>query len=98
MAEIKLIQVTAQTKRQPPTQAPHGAQEPQAPTSAPAQRPPTTGNGELAKTQATFNQAPALKPNWPDNGSTKVINNQRQPAPRGPAPSYGPPGGRSQGA
>jgi hypothetical protein len=57
---------------------------PQAPTRAPAQVSAITGEGTQKKTAPTFDQNPARKPNPPDNGSTNVITDQRQPAPRGP--------------
>ena len=97
MAPIKVIKVTPQTKPQPATVPAHGGGAPQAPTRAPNLRPPTTGiGGEQPKTAPTFNQNPTLKPNPPDNGSVNVISDQRQPAPRGPAPAMGVPGGQQQ--
>ena len=86
MAPIKVIKVTPQTKPQPPTTP---AQHVQVPGSAPTQVSAVTGKGTQPKTAATFNQAPTLKPNPPDNGSTKVIQDQRQPAPRGPRAPLG---------
>lgn len=93
MAPIKKIQVTDQTKMQPPTAAPHG---PSAPTNAPTQVSAVTAEGVQKKTGPTFNQSPALKPSPPDRGSVNIINDKRQPAPRGPAPAMGLPGGQQQ--
>jgi hypothetical protein len=61
------------------------AKSPQAPTRAPAQTSAVTAEGTQKKTAPTFNQNPQLRPNPPDHGSTKIITDQRQPAPRGPA-------------
>jgi hypothetical protein len=58
--------------------------QPKPPAKAPTQPSPVTGKGIQYPTAPTFNQNPGLKPNPPDNGSTNIITNQRQPAPRGP--------------
>lgn len=86
MAPIKVVKVTAQTKPQPPTVAP---QHVQVPGSAPTQPTAVTGQGPSPKTAATFAGNPALNPKPKDNGSTKIIDNQRQPAPRGPQAPLG---------
>jgi hypothetical protein len=58
---------------------------PQAPQRAPAQVSAVTAEGAQKKTAPTFDQNPQRKPNPPDRGSTNVVTDQRQPAPRGPA-------------
>jgi hypothetical protein len=60
------------------------AKSPNAPTRAPAQVSAVTGEGVQKKTAPTFDQNPTLKPNPPDRGSTNIVTDQRQPAPRGP--------------
>jgi hypothetical protein len=89
MAPIKIIQPgprvgTGNTSS--PTKA--GADK-QAPTNAPAQVSAVTAQGVQAKTAPTFNQSPTLAPKPPDNGSTKIVDDQRQPGPRGPQAPLG---------
>lgn len=65
------------------------ANTPKAPTVAPNQIAPSTGEGQQGKTAPTFNQNPKLKPKPADNGTTNIINDQRQPSPRGPQAPLG---------
>jgi hypothetical protein len=89
MAPIKVIKPGPRVGTGATSTPTVGAGDKTAPTNAPAQIHPLTGEGMQAKTAPTFNQSPKLAPKPPDNGSTKIVDDQRQPAPKGPRAPLG---------
>lgn len=90
MAPIQKIQTDSLSGRSPrPGAGANAGTDVKAPTAAPTQTSAVTADGVAKKTAPTFSQSPTLKPSPPNNGSTNIISDQRQPAPRGPRAPLG---------
>lgn len=88
MAPIQKIQTDSLSGRNP-RPGTFKTPDAKAPVNAPTQTAPQTGEGQQGKTAPTFNQSPKLKASPPNNGSTNIISDQRQPAPKGPRAPLG---------
>jgi hypothetical protein len=89
MAPIKVVKPSARIGTGASANPTVGGVAGSAPNVAPTQTQAATGKGRQPETAPTFNQSPQLAPKPPDNGSTKIVDDQRMPGPRGPRAPIG---------